>query len=339
MPNLRQCAIWVLGISLLAPLVAAQSYAITDLGLLPGSYETYAQGVNDLMQVTGGAGFSGTSEAILWTERDGIRQLKTLEGYTYLNAYGINNLGDAVGGAVTPSGGHVMLWTHDGEVRDLGAPGSKASTAYGVNDLGVIAGWEYFGPAFIWSRGEGFRVIGTLPGGNFTVASHINLHNHVVGFADFPNNTAHAFLWTPEKGMRDLGVPGGDFSEATGNNNFGQIVGYAESYFGEHAVLWQEDGEDVIDLGILVGDDFSVASAVNDVGEVVGYSHSPYGSAYNHAFVWTRRGGMEDLNDLIPGGSGWVLNYATSINLEGMICGYGALNGETRAFLLTPISY
>jgi probable HAF family extracellular repeat protein len=45
---------------------------------------------------------------------------------------------------------------------------------------------------------------------------------------------------------------------------------------------------------------------------------------------------MQDLNKLIPAHSGWVLETAYSINDAGQIVGYGTLNKQQRAFLLTP---
>ncbi len=46
--------------------------------------------------------------------------------------------------------------------------------------------------------------------------------------------------------------------------------------------------------------------------------------------------GMLDLNHLIPANSGWLLQFANAINDQGQIAGYGTLNGQTEAFLLTP---
>ena len=45
---------------------------------------------------------------------------------------------------------------------------------------------------------------------------------------------------------------------------------------------------------------------------------------------------MYDLNNLIPSGSGWELQYASGINDAGRIVGWGTHNGGTHAFLLTP---
>ena len=45
---------------------------------------------------------------------------------------------------------------------------------------------------------------------------------------------------------------------------------------------------------------------------------------------------MQDLNDLIPPNSGWVLILANAINNKGEITGYGTIDGANHAFLLTP---
>jgi hypothetical protein len=54
-----------------------------------------------------------------------------------------------------------------------------------------------------------------------------------------------------------------------------------------------------------------------------------------HAVIYTN-GKPQDLNRLIPKGSGWVLEAATSINDVGEIVGYGTLHGQEHGFLLTP---
>jgi probable HAF family extracellular repeat protein len=45
---------------------------------------------------------------------------------------------------------------------------------------------------------------------------------------------------------------------------------------------------------------------------------------------------MKDLNNMILSNSGWVLALAIWINDSGQITGYGTINGENHAFLLTP---
>jgi hypothetical protein len=53
------------------------------------------------------------------------------------------------------------------------------------------------------------------------------------------------------------------------------------------------------------------------------------------AFVW-RDSWIADLNELIPSGSGWILEVAISISDTGFIVGTGKHNGVNSAFILTP---
>ena len=45
---------------------------------------------------------------------------------------------------------------------------------------------------------------------------------------------------------------------------------------------------------------------------------------------------MQDLNDMLPAGSGWELEIARAINASGRIVGTGRYKGQQRAFLMTP---
>jgi probable HAF family extracellular repeat protein len=46
---------------------------------------------------------------------------------------------------------------------------------------------------------------------------------------------------------------------------------------------------------------------------------------------------MRDLNSLLPANSGWELTAAYGINDRGQIVGKGKKDGQTKAYLLTPI--
>lgn len=86
-----------------------------------------------------------------------------------------------------------------------------------------------------------------------------------------------AVEWT----IRDLGTLGGDNSAATGINELGQVVGWAQTtptiiWTGElvgfaHAFITAPDGGTMTDLGQL-GETGSSATGVNDAGRVVGTS-------------------------------------------------------------------
>ena len=95
-------------------------------------------------------------------------------------------------------------------------------------------------------------------------------------------------------------------------------------------------GGGVTYLGSSGGDECSanVAYGINNAGVVVGQAIQ--GCATLYAFRWESGVGMQNLNDLIDPASGWVLLYAKDINSLGQIVGFGWLNGQGRAFLLTP---
>jgi hypothetical protein len=79
----------------------------------------------------------------------------------------------------------------------------------------------------------------------------------------------------------------------------------------------------------------SVAMDVNVAGLVVGNSQRISGSAAV-ATLW-ENGIAIDLNSRLGQGSGWILRSAEGINDAGDIVGYGTFNGQTRAFLLSPV--
>ena len=107
--------------------------------------------------------------------------------------------------------------------------------------------------------------------------------------------TYHAFIWSANTGMQDLGSLGGS-SYAQGINASGQVVGYYVSLLGQlRPFLWTQSGG-MQDLGTL-GGDAGVAAGINDSGQVVGWATTTAGAA--HAFLWSSGGGMKDLGTLV----------------------------------------
>lgn len=90
----------------------------------------------------------------------------------------------------------------------------------------------------------------------------------------------------------------------------------------------------MLDPGTLGGGS-SEAFGMNNANFVVG--RSDRNSLGTRAFVWDGNQ-MRDLNDLLVNGAGWTLVDARDINDSGQITGYGTFNGQTRAFLLNPVS-
>src|SRR5262249_28967654 len=117
-----------------------------------------------------------------------------------------------------------------------GQPGDNVSIAYGINDLGEIAGAALAGDAltganafhaFVYSNGRmtDINSASVFPGGSRAYA--INNSGQAVGFG-YPDSssawTFHAFLYSGGK-MVDIGPPGAFQASAVGINDSGQVIG------------------------------------------------------------------------------------------------------------------
>jgi probable HAF family extracellular repeat protein len=337
-----------------ATATASVSYSVTDLGILPGDTISYAYNINDVGQVVGMSQTSPTGKydppppdhAFLW-QNGTMTYLGTISGNSSSRANAIRNDGTVVGSSYTktltttgsyPTKQHTFLWQKN-QIVDLGTLGGNYSLYYSaansINKAGKVVGSSFTSNGYtlyhavLWQNSTVID-LGTL-GGTYSAANSINNAGKVVGDSQTTSSTSHAFLWQNGQ-MTDLGTLGGSYSAANSINNAGKVVGSSDTNSGtRHAFLWQ-NGK-MTDLGTL-GGNYSVANSINNVGKIVGDSSTPSGTT-QHAVLWDK-GKRRDLNNLLPSNSGWVLNTATAINNRGQIVGYGAHNGQTHAFLLTP---
>jgi probable HAF family extracellular repeat protein len=321
-------------ILLFASLAAAQSYTITDLGVLAGDVTSEGRGISPSGQVVGDV--ETNLQGFFWSPSQNMVGLPHLKGGRYSVALGINATGLIAGYSTYNSieSTHAVLWINS-RIQDLGTlSGGTQSTASAVNAFGQVVGGSDSANtqfnAFVWSRARGMLDLGVLPQGFYSTALGINRLGQVVGYSNTTGGNWHAFSWSKSAGMQDLGtLDSGRSTGATANgvNDSGQIVG--TSTCGSsciHAVLWSASG--MLDLGTLPGSSTSAGNGINNHGQVVGES--------GHAFVWSQTSGMQDLNNLIPANSGWTLDWAFAINDNGQITGSGSINGTTHAYLLTP---
>jgi probable HAF family extracellular repeat protein len=250
----------------------------------------------------------------------------------------MSDTGVVVGGSQTAGDFNLdaFVTTKTG-LKDLGTLGGQFSNASGVNVLLQVVGsstlvGEASTHAFYWDAKHGMMDLGTLGGSN-SAANAISPLGVVAGSADLADGlTTDLALWNT-KGIHDLGNLGGGFAAANSVSALGQAAGYSTTASGEtHAVITSKSG--LQDLGTL-GGTVSVANGIYPLGGIVVGTYTDANDIDNLAFVWTSKKGMVDLNTLIPAGSGWVLQSATSITVLGQIVGNGAINGAQHAFLLT----
>lgn len=165
-------------------------------------------------------------------------------GYAW--AVDINGSGDVVGSGSGEGGhSHGLLWSRGGTVRDLG-PG----TAVAINEAGEIVGdalWSDGGDAFFWRQGS--RTILPSLGSHRTVVVDLNDSSMVTGSSRTAQGKSHVFLWTPERGIVDLGTgPSAAEAQAVAINARGDIVGYScttDCWSWDtmrRAILWRKKG-------------------------------------------------------------------------------------------------
>jgi len=246
---------------------------------------------------------SGTAcVPFLW--QNGVMHALPLLGGNNGLASQINVWGEAAGMAendtpdsTCPSGGPQKLqfkpvvWQRGGVGELPTYSGDPDGEAHAINDQGQVAGGSGECTAFnsiwltnlqplhalLWEDGKAID-LGSLGGtghGNGIEALGINNGGQVIGFSDLTGDASfHAFLWTSETGMQDLGtVPGDLYSAAIGINDSGRVVGVSlDASFNPRAFLRQ--GKDLIDLNTLVLASsplyLATACSINAAGEITG---------------------------------------------------------------------
>ncbi len=258
-------------------------------------------------------------------------------------------------------------------VYNLGTLGGSVSSGNTINNLGWAMGnanlsGDQATHATVWAYGFTFD-LGTLGGPNSVIDWPVHNDRGVIaGIAEtaetdplmenwscsdfFPTTDHHVcvgFRWA-DGAMVALQTLGGTNGYASGVNQQGQIVGWAETSTHDptcnppqvlqfEAVRYGPAGK-VSELPPLHGDSDGAATAINYHGDAVGITGTCDNAvgAYTarHAVIW--RNGVPTR---IPtfGGKGW--NTPTDINRSGQVVGFADLPGDVVNGVLTfnPVAF
>lgn len=226
--------------------------AKTNLGTLAGGSASAAFQISSAGQIAGDSVLaSGVITATRWSNGK-IKNLGKLPGAIFTAGLAINDSGEIVGESVfsygPPIASHAFLW-NGSTMKDLGTlAGGLTSMANAINSLGTIVGqsdgvltlgnWH----AVQWNSSGQIKDLGLLTGGTYSIAFGVNDSDAVVGYGNIWNNAAHAMIWTPAHGIRDLNslIPansGWTLINANAINNVGQITGYGSHNGHNHAFV------------------------------------------------------------------------------------------------------
>ena len=245
------------------------------------------------------------------------------------------------------------------QVSTLPDFGGTSSGGNSINDQSWVAGYSRFPNrnrhATLWRNGS-LTDLFTLGGPNSSVTWNVkNTAGIIVGisqtadpqllgeswssaaFYSTPNNVGYinlGFVWQNGQ-MRGLpNFPGGNNGFATGANNLGQVVGWAEN--GVHdptccctqvlqflPAVWTLGQPDQIqDLPLITGDSSGAATAINDNGQMVGISgicdQAVGRHTAKHAVLWENG----TVTDIYPNAPAPWWNTPTAINQRGDVVGF-----------------
>jgi len=320
----------------------AQTYTMVDLGAPAGDGFFTPRAINAAAQVTGSAGPSNgqSSDVVIYSNGTFIN-LGTLGGNSGIGN-GINTSGQVAGYSTNAAGTYCAFISNGDSLIDIGDRGGGSAVAYAINDSAQVVGSAVTADGsnhpFLYSNGTMID-LGTLgsPEGPswWNSAEGINNAGVVVGYSytNQPNAPFRGFAWRNGK-MIALGSLGGGMSQAYAINNLNQVTGIAYLKNGlAHAFITETSGK-MKDLGALQALGDSWGFAVNDSGVVVGQAQLNNGAVHAIVYSGTK---MQDLNALVPKGSGLTLIEADGVNNAGQIVATGEdSKGNLHAVVLTP---
>ena len=254
---------------------------------------------------------------------------------------------------------------------------SAGASGNSIDDLGLTAGsytlanksvhatqWAFGAQLDLGTLGNGVRlnstvqwpvknVLGLVSGISQTDQLDPNQEGWSCGFF-LPNpnfNVCLGFVWEAATGrMRPLPTLGGTNGFATGTNNLGETVGWAETSVHDvtciapqvlqfKPVLWGPGPGRIHALPLIGSDGSGAATALNDRGQVVGISgdcgFAVGGPTAKHAVLWDNGVAMEIVN---PNQAPYW-NTPMMINERGDVVGFAGVPGDAAGNFTPPFMW
>lgn len=247
-----------------------------------------------------------------------VVKLPSLHG-TQSRGMAINTQGWVAGWSNQPNGTRRAALWKDGVLTPIEPLGGPSSTVPwpGLNDAGIVVGISQTGET------DPLDEVWSCELGGFLLES--------------TDRICRGFVW--QDGLtRELPALGGNHSFATGVNNGGYVVGWAETAVHDptcvdaqvlqfRAVVWDpKDGTSgrikATELRPFGNDSTSAATAINDAGQVVGISgdcdQAVGRFSARHAVLWEKNGKPTEIPNL--GGTAW--HTPMDVNAQGDVVGF-----------------
>jgi probable HAF family extracellular repeat protein len=203
----------------------------------------------------------------------------------------------------------------------VGGPNSSVAWESVKNNKGLIVGIS--DTSIVQPRGEIFSCV-------------------LAGFLPNSGNTCQGFLWQ-DGHISALPTLGGDNGFATGVNNKGQVVGWAETSYEDPTCnlpqvlqflpfVYDLKTAKISALQTYPGDSDGTVDTINDKGQMAGISgicsNAVGGASAIHAVFWQDQNSLPiDMGNL--GGMAW--NTPSGMNNKGEVVGFGNPSGDQNA--------
>lgn len=268
-------------------------YSFTSLDF-PGGTLTTARGINNQGEVVGAYRITPPRHALLIRAGSYIPLAPaSVLGTHFSEAFKTNDRGDVVGDFIGDDGFTHGFLLNSAGVTTLDFPGASDTIAFGINELGTVAGyWDILDSAgnllayhgFTWKNGAFSQV--DVPGAVDTGVDGINAAGDLVGSWDsgVTSPIAHGFVFSRGKFTSfDVPVAGATVTQADDINAFGHIVGLYVGGDGIlHGFLKAGASFTIIDFP---GSVQTTVWGINSAGQIVGNYYLTSPNTPPHGFL------------------------------------------------------